>query len=157
MIVYLTNVRWFRQGTDYHCHCEPVRRLVWQSVPLATCPNSYRSQGETDCHVAALLAMTGGGRTLAARNDHLPYHRTCGRGAQRMCVYHPKCVTHLPRALPAKRSFIIPNSPGGTDALTKSIPRSCQMIPEKFLAVFHKKIRQGQFRQQNLTPIFYNL
>ena len=58
MIVYLANVRWFRQGTDYHCHCEPVRTLARQSVPLATCPNSYRSQGETDCHVAALLAMT---------------------------------------------------------------------------------------------------
>ena len=25
----------------------------------------------TDCHVATLLAMTGGGRTLAAQNDHL--------------------------------------------------------------------------------------
>ena len=75
MIVYLTNVRWFRQGTDYHCHCEPARTLVWQSVPLATCPNSYRSQGETDCHVAALLAMTGGGRTLAAQNDHFPLCR----------------------------------------------------------------------------------
>ncbi len=25
-----------------------------------------------------------------------------------MFVYYPKCVTHLPRALPAKRSFSIP-------------------------------------------------
>ena len=24
-----------------------------------------------------------------------------------MFVYHPKCVTHLPRALPAKRLFIL--------------------------------------------------
>ena len=47
-------------------------------------------------------------------NDHLPYHCTCGRGAQRMCVYHPKCVTHLPRALPAKRSFTAKTIPGGS-------------------------------------------
>ena len=119
--------------------------------------------------VRILIRCKGNGlpRRCAPRNDRwwtYPCcakrsftHCTCGRGAQRMCVYHPKCVTHLPRALPTKRSFIIPNSPGGTAALTKSIPRSCQMIPENFLAVFHKKIRRGQCRQQNLTPIFYNL
>ena len=35
------------------CHCEPVTvSLVWQSVFL------YLAAGSTDCHVAALLAMT---------------------------------------------------------------------------------------------------
>ena len=38
----------------------PLLRPV--SVPV--------TKERTDCHVAALLAMTGGGRTLAAQNDH---------------------------------------------------------------------------------------
>ena len=64
------------------CHCEPVRTLVWQSVLPAEKPsnlallraNPYAlsrirpkycsplrpTAGETDCHVASLLAMTGG-------------------------------------------------------------------------------------------------
>ena len=44
MIVFLTNVRWFRQGTDYHCHCEPARTLVWQSVSLCYVLFPYLSQ-----------------------------------------------------------------------------------------------------------------
>ena len=62
------------------CHCEPVRTLVWQSVLPAEKPsnlallraNPYAlsrirpkycsplrpTAGETDCHVASLLAMT---------------------------------------------------------------------------------------------------
>ena len=88
MIVYCT-VRWSRKGTDYHCHCEPVRTLVWQSVLqrlrfLSFSVQSARAKGETDCHVAALLAMTVVDETLAHKvvkctmlikadnhNDHL--------------------------------------------------------------------------------------
>ena len=36
------------------CHCEPVRTLVWQSV----LPRARHHIKGTDCHVAALLAMT---------------------------------------------------------------------------------------------------
>ena len=82
MIVYCT-VRWSRKGTDYHCHCEPVRTLVWQSVLqrlrfLSFSVQSARAKGETDCHVAALLAMTVVDGTQAEPtyvstiNDHFP-------------------------------------------------------------------------------------
>ena len=73
------------------CHCEPVRTLVWQSVLLAVghdrkqhfrrirsclriCPNSSQLVrlpcGDADCHVASLLAMTGG--EVSLRTSALP-------------------------------------------------------------------------------------
>ena len=74
------------------CHCEPVRTLVWQSVLPAEKPsnlallraNPYAlsrirpkycsplrpTAGVTDCHVASLLAMTGG--EVSLRTSALP-------------------------------------------------------------------------------------
>ena len=40
------------------CHCEPVRRLVWQSPRLYRKRCNYSSEKLGDCHVASLLAMT---------------------------------------------------------------------------------------------------
>ena len=45
---------------DRHCHCEPVRTLVWQSASLR--PHRGRTAhcaaGDTDCHAPMGLAMT---------------------------------------------------------------------------------------------------
>ena len=72
------------------CHCEPVRTLVWQSVSpqrnlasllllgqirmrffvfaRSTAFCYALPQGDADCHVASLLAMTEGGRPCTRRN-----------------------------------------------------------------------------------------
>jgi len=42
----------------FGCHCEPVRTLVWQSVPLNALPTKYALPKDADSHVASLLGMT---------------------------------------------------------------------------------------------------
>ena len=40
------------------CHCEPVRRLAWQSVPLSMFRLHPCCKRSTDCHGSSSLAMT---------------------------------------------------------------------------------------------------
>ena len=115
------------KGTSTTCHCEEAVPLPviasqcahWRGNPFPLCTGGFDGNAQKTQPLenglphqsADWFAMTVVVGTLAEPsyvseiNDHLPYHCTCGRRVQRMCVYHPKCVTHLPRALPAKRSF----------------------------------------------------
>ena len=112
------------KGTSTTCHCEEAVPLPviasqcahWRGNPFPLCTGGFDGNAQKTQPLenglphqsADWFAMTVVVGTLAEPsyvseiNDHLPYNRTCGRGAQRMCVYHPKRVTHLPRALPAR-------------------------------------------------------
>ena len=104
----MVNDRLAGKGTSTTCHCEErsdvAIRFSLGTVRIGTC-----CKGNGLPHQRARwFAMTVVVGTLAEPSyvsGINVQHCTYGRGAQRMCVYHPKCVTHLPRALPAKRSF----------------------------------------------------
>ncbi len=106
---------------SFACHCEPVRTLVWQSASPQECLASWLLFGQirgafqicpkycfsfcaaarsTDCHVAALLAMTcnnllrvRAARTYYRSNPHPPAHSPSST------PLHPqKCPCLLPIA-----------------------------------------------------------
>ena len=99
------------KGTSTTCHCEErsdvAIRFSLGTVRIGTCckGNGLPHQSADWFAMTVVVGTLAEPSYVSEINDHLPYHCTCGRRAQRMCVYHPKCVTHLPRALPAKRSF----------------------------------------------------
>ena len=75
---------------DYHCHCEPARRLVWQSV-LFVARRATRPEGSSVClrHTQGFALQ---GMRIAtpvcelARNDMLwgqRQHLSCNAGNKR--------------------------------------------------------------------------
>ena len=111
----------FRPILHPSCHCEPVRRLVWQSVPPMSlrgpkgrgalsearkCPwgaiSRYHPSTRTakpnlapgDSHVAPLLGMTGKWNIF-----RLPCHCEAQRAAA-ISRYHPSTRTAKPNLVP---------------------------------------------------------
>ena len=105
-------VRYGAETTGSPCHCEPVRTLAWQSVPLNALPTKCALPKDADSHVASLLGMT----QMYDTAQKLPAPPVIASQCAHWCG-NPLSMTALPTKLPP--------SPGGGGEPPRAIRARC--------------------------------